>query len=125
MTIEEQLKEIILNRYRSVRSFTQACGISNSTFATMLKNGLLGASVTNVILVFDALGLDVESIKTGRLQQKPAPSVPVAIDPRKTRLVENYDSMNETGREQLAQQSDIMAAMPQYQPDVGNGKKQA
>ena len=71
MTIEEQLKSIILSRYKSIRAFTTAFDIPYSTLDSVFKRGLLSAGVGTIIKVFNALDLDVESIGTGELKSRP------------------------------------------------------
>ena len=71
MTIEEQLKGIILSRYKSVRAFTTAIDIPYSTLDSVFKRGLLSAGVGTIIKVFNALDLDVESIGAGELKSRP------------------------------------------------------
>ena len=71
MTIEEQLKSIILSRYKSVRAFTTAIDIPYSTLDSVFKRGLLSAGVGTIIKVFNALDLDVESIGIGELKSRP------------------------------------------------------
>ncbi|MBO6301084.1 MAG: hypothetical protein J6N15_01430 [Ruminiclostridium sp.] len=69
MTIEEQLKSAILERYRSIRAFTMAIGIPYSTLDTVLKNSINNAGVGTMIKVFNALDLDIESIQDGTLRK--------------------------------------------------------
>lgn len=72
MTIEEQLKQEILSRYKSVRAFTTTIGIPYSTLDSVFKRGISNAGVSTMIKVFHALGLDIESIHDGELR----PSMP-------------------------------------------------
>lgn len=70
MTIEDQLKNIILARYKSIRAFTIAFEIPYSTVDTMLKKGIKQSGVQTVLRIFDALDLDVESIQAETLSPK-------------------------------------------------------
>lgn len=70
MTIEEQLKNEILTRYKSIRSFTTSIGIPYSTLDSVFKRGIHNAGVSTMIKVFEALDLDIESIQTETLQKK-------------------------------------------------------
>lgn len=45
MTVEEQLKELIIKNYGSVNKFAQTCGISTSTVATIFSRGVNKISV--------------------------------------------------------------------------------
>ena len=67
MTLEEQLKQVILSKYKSVSAFSQSIGLSNSTVDSMLNRGLYNAGVGRVMKIFDALGIDTESLAVGRI----------------------------------------------------------
>ena len=73
MTIEEQLKSIILNKYKSVRAFTTSISIPYTTLDSVFKRGICKAGVETMLKVFSALNLDVESITTGTLTEKKPP----------------------------------------------------
>ena len=77
MTVEMQLKEKILERYKSVRAFTVAIDIPYTTLDSVFKRGLLNAGIGTMIKVFSALDLDIESASEPILRQKisPAPTV--------------------------------------------------
>ncbi len=115
MTIEEQLKKIILDRYKSVRAFTQAVDIPYSTVDTMFKRGIYGTGVSTILKLFQALDLDVESISTGELKPK-TKNAPVQdeSDFKKKRLIHNYAQLNELGQDTLVNYSDDLASMPKY-----------
>jgi hypothetical protein len=74
MTIEEQLKEIILSQYKSVRQFAIAIDVPQSTMATVFSHGILNSNIKVIIKAFGALGLDLESISTGELKKAPLQS---------------------------------------------------
>lgn len=118
MTIEEQLKKIILDRYKSVRAFTQAVDIPYSTVDTMFKRGIYGTGVSTILKLFQALDLDVESISTGELKPK-TKNAPVQdeSDFKKKRLIHNYAQLNELGQDTLVNYSDDLASMPKYTED--------
>lgn len=85
MTLEEQLKRKILERYKSVRAFTSAIGVSYSTVDSALKreHGIKNAGIVTMLKIFDALGLDIESVAEGTLRNKGEPSAP-SITPAET-----------------------------------------
>lgn len=79
MTLEEELKQEILNKYRSVRAFTTAINIPYSTLDSVFKRGISNAGVETMVKVFTTLGLDLESIQDGHLRPsdiKKSPSLP-------------------------------------------------
>ena len=68
MNLEEELKNIILSRYKSVNDFANAIGVPQSTIASIFKRGIGKAGVQTVLKIFNALNLDIESISTGNLR---------------------------------------------------------
>ena len=70
MTLEEQLAQEIKEQYRSVRQFALCHGINYSQLTSALKRGIAGAGVESMLTVFNALGLDIESVRTGKLVRK-------------------------------------------------------
>ena len=128
LTIEEQLKTKILDQYKSVRAFTQEIDIPYSTVDTLFKRGIYGTGVSTILKIFKALDLDVESISTGELKPK-TKNAPAAerseSDIRKSRLIHNYDQLNELGQDTLVTYSDDIASMPKYTDEPSDVKKQA
>ena len=49
MPIEEQLKQLILSNYKSVRAFTMETAIPYSTVDNIFKRGIGGTAVTTVV----------------------------------------------------------------------------
>lgn len=70
MTKEEQLKAIILTKYKSINAFAVSLNISPSTINSVLRRGIDGASIQVMLKVFDALDLDIESARTDTLKEK-------------------------------------------------------
>lgn len=67
MSIEETLKKLILDRYGSIREFTQKINIPYSTFDTILRRGIQNATVHNVILICNALHISADELADGRI----------------------------------------------------------
>lgn len=67
MTTEEKLKNLILQKYRSIREFTQYIDMPYSTFDTILKRGINTASVANVIKICKALDISADELADGRI----------------------------------------------------------
>ncbi|MFR8229234.1 MAG: hypothetical protein ACLVAH_04735 [Anaeromassilibacillus sp.] len=74
MKIEDQLKSIILSKYKSVRAFTTDINIPYSTLDSVFRRGIGKAGIETMIKVFNALNLDIESISTGVLKEKASPT---------------------------------------------------
>lgn len=67
MTIEEQLKEYILARYKSIREFSLVVNMSNSTLDSILRRGIGNSSVSNIIKICKVLRISVDELANGRI----------------------------------------------------------
>lgn len=122
MTIEEQLKQEILLKYKSIRAFTTSINIPYSTLDSVFKRGIANAGVASMIRVFNALDLDIESVQSGNLQHKhckPVDNQPTSRDtlwdtltPDERQLLKDYRSMNPQGQEYIRQT--MYMAVPMY-----------
>lgn len=54
---EEKLKQLILSRYSSVKSFAEENGMPYSTVRSILERGIMNANVENAIKICSALGI--------------------------------------------------------------------
>ena len=57
---EEKLKQLILSRYSSVKSFAEENGMPYSTVRSILERGIMNANVENAIKICSALGIRPE-----------------------------------------------------------------
>ena len=62
MTIEESLKNLILERYGNISNFCKKIDMANSTFATIMKNGVHNANVNNIIKICKALNISADEL---------------------------------------------------------------
>ena len=111
MTIEDQLRDYIIKKYKSIRAFTKAVDLPYSTIDTMLRRGVGGTAVTTVIKVCQTLGLDVNSLETGQIKELVTIS---PFSPQKQRLIRNYDGLNADGQTKLVDYSDDLVNSGNY-----------
>ena len=69
MTIEEQLKAMILREYKNMSEFCQKNGLTYTTVDTILKRGIKKAGVNNMILLCRALGISLDALVEGRIEK--------------------------------------------------------
>lgn len=67
MSIEEKLKDYILERYKSIREFTQVADMSYSTFDSILRRGIGNSSISNIIKICKVLGISVDELANGNI----------------------------------------------------------
>ncbi|MHC1773641.1 MAG: hypothetical protein AB9907_18260 [Flexilinea sp.] len=70
MSIEDELKSLILVRYKSMREFSNAISMPYSTLATIFKRSLSNASITNIIKICDALSISADGLADGRIMYR-------------------------------------------------------
>ena len=98
MTIEEQLKQLILSKYKSLRAFTQEIDVPYSTVDTMLKRGIGGTSVTTVLKVCNSLGIDADALTNNKIQEKNN-SISLSISPHEQNIIKKYNSLDNYGKD--------------------------
>lgn len=102
MTIEEQLKQEILSKYKSVRAFTTAIDIPYSTLDSAFKRGIMNAGVSTMVKVFSALDLDIESVREPTLRRKEEVEANfLPLNKGEKNLVDMYRELNQEGQEKL------------------------
>lgn len=77
MTIEKQLKDLVLRRYKSILEFTQYANIPNTTFDSILRRGIGNSSISNVSKVCKALCISLDGLADGKIVPKYSEYIPV------------------------------------------------
>ena len=78
-TIERQLKEFILARFKSLREFANIAKIPSSTLATIFERGIKSARINTIFQICDALSIDINSLMINKIVEKqPSPSAHIA-----------------------------------------------
>jgi hypothetical protein len=67
MTIETELKNLILSRYRSIREFTISEDIPYTTVDSIFRRGIGNSSVSVIIKICKALGISADELADGRI----------------------------------------------------------
>lgn len=60
--MEEQIKKMIIEKFGSVRSFSEKIGLPNSTVVSILERGIGNSNITNVIKMCKALDISVDKL---------------------------------------------------------------
>jgi len=60
--IESKLKEIIIEKYGSVKRFSDKIGVPYTTIDTILKRGVKNSNVQNVFKMCDELNIDINEL---------------------------------------------------------------
>jgi len=67
--LEDRVRAIILERYKSVRQFSEVIGVPPTTIYSILNNGFEGKSVDTVLAMCKALDLDPSSLARKRIRR--------------------------------------------------------
>ena len=67
MRIEDELRDLIVQRYGTMLNFSQDVGLANSTLSNIMKNGVDKTSLTNIFKICDALGISVDALGLGKI----------------------------------------------------------
>lgn len=113
LTIEEQLKLKILDKYRSVRAFTVTIDIPYSTMDSVLKNGIAKSGVNTMLKIFADLDLEIESIPTGTLSSK-FQRATSNLATEEEQLLTDYRALNLEGQEKASEYISDLVATGRY-----------
>ena len=67
MTIEEQLKELMIKKSGSVNKFSSDCELSTSTVATIFTRGVNKTNINTITKICQALNISVDELANGRI----------------------------------------------------------
>lgn len=68
MSIEDELKEFIVERYGSASEFCKTSDMPTSTYFTIMRRGIGKTSTTTMMKMCDALGIDVNALAKGKIE---------------------------------------------------------
>ena len=68
--VEAQLRELICEKYGSVKELASRIGIPYTTLDSILKRGVAKANVINIIKICQALNIDAEKLGNGTIEEK-------------------------------------------------------
>lgn len=100
MTIEDQLRDTIKEKYGSITNFSKSIGIPSTSIYSILQRGIANAGIAMVIKIFDAVGLDASSIDTGHLEEKKAAREHVSGE--EFEIVKKFRTLDAYGKETVS-----------------------
>jgi len=68
--VENELKELILERYGSLSEFCKKIDLPWTTLDSILKRGVDKANIRNILKITSELGIDVERLASGEIVYK-------------------------------------------------------
>ena len=111
MSVEEELKELILKRFKSVRAFAMAINVSPSTINNIFSRSIGGIGIATAIPMCRALNIDVDALADGKIKPKDN-LLPLPADEKK--LLDIYRGFNEFGKEIVIERVLELSQLSQY-----------
>lgn len=69
-TIENQLKQLILDNYDSVSAFLKKIDMPRQTFESIMKRGIKKANIDNIFKICNELNITADGLSDGKIQYK-------------------------------------------------------
>ncbi len=111
-TTENRIKEIIINRYGSLKKFCEIINMPWTTLDSILKRGFANSNITNVMKISHELKVDTESLASGkivdcieRMETKKSES---------PKIIQYYDMLNDIGKHVATERVKELAEVPRY-----------
>lgn len=90
-TAENHIKELIINRYGSLKKFCELIDMPWTTLDSILKRGFANSNITNVMKISHELKVDTESLASGKIIHP----IERAVSPK---IIRYYEMLNNTGK---------------------------
>lgn len=99
MTIEQELKALIVKRYGSAKNFALEINMPNSTLDNIFRRGVLNSSVTNIIKICNALEISADELADGKIVSRSASAVwASSLTSGETDAIKKYRALDERGK---------------------------
>lgn len=125
MTIEQELKALIVKRYGSAKNFALEINMPNSTLDNIFRRGVLNSSVTNIIKICNALEISADELADGKIVSRSASAVwASSLTPGETDAIKKYRALDERGKmavdSTLAREYEISSRNPAVVSDMAS-----
>ena len=67
MNIEAKVKDLILNKYKTLKNFATFCGLPYGTVDGILRRGFANSNLENVLTMCRALGISADELADGNI----------------------------------------------------------
>lgn len=98
--IEEKLRELIIERFKSVKAFAMFIEVPYTTLDSILKRGIDKANVLNIIKICNALDIDIDALANGRIQSK-IKLVKTPLTAYEQAHIQKYRKLDASGRDMV------------------------
>lgn len=100
MSVEENLKALILSKYKSLREFCGAIGLPYSTVDSILRRGVENAGVGKIIKICRHFDISADELARGNITPAGRPSAKhFHLSTDEVEHIKKYRSLDERGKE--------------------------
>ena len=109
---ENRIKEIIINRYGSLKRFCEIINMPWTTLDSILKRGFSNSNITNVMKISHELKVDTENLASGKrvdcaerleTEKKESP-----------KIMQYYTQLNDIGKHEATKRVEELTLVPRY-----------
>lgn len=98
--IEEELKQYILQRYKSIKEFASVANIPYTTLDSILKRGVGKANVLNIIRLCNALEIDTQALAQGVISPQTS-KITTDVSLEESEHLKKYRAIDARGRDMV------------------------
>lgn len=118
LKIENDLKQIILNKYSNIEDFCTKNNILHSKIDKIFKKGIDSADIQLIFKICSVLDIDVNSIVDGEIhfnnELLKYNKIPSVLSKDESALLVNYNKLNNLGKDKLIEYSNDLTETPKY-----------
>lgn len=67
MTVENELKNLIIERYGTIKKFSEVVGLKYTTVCSILERGVMRSTVDNIIIICRELKISTDELASGKI----------------------------------------------------------
>ena len=111
---EIRIKEIIIDRYGSVKKFCEKIGMPWTTLDSILKRGIANSNITNIMKITKELRVDTESLASGIILNIDETIANQTDEDMPPKIMHYYELLNDIGKHKATEQVKILTEVPRY-----------
>lgn len=110
MSIENELKEIILKKYKTMHTFADSTGINYQTLMSIFNRGIQKANVSNIIKICQELGISTDELANNKIvyvdkQEKTADANELLTNIKQ--IIRSHHTLSFNGEPMTSQEIDL------------------
>lgn len=115
-TIENELKELILSKYKSLREFTLKIEMPYSTLDTILKRGVDKANIINILKICNELNISANKLAIGIIEYINTKNniTNNNLSKEETTLLENYNKLDSEDKNKVVDYTTLLSNQDKY-----------